>query len=247
MAQNFSSLVPRQKWFFERRNMKVGDVVLIQYVGKCRPATYRLGVVVGVEVDADGLVRTVTVEYSLLSELALEDRTSYKGVTKKRLRVPVQRLVLILPVEESGQVLPGVQAGDDPAPLDEVVKMSVDYSVVWNEVEKKYESVGRKIRSQRQVGDSPGQSEHVRVNVQGLDGGAAQVAEEVTGGVLQERLRVEVDDAQEAREVYEMSEDFEHYSVLMSTISCEDFEKRIYEEKSKTLNWEIVDEDEELK
>ena len=70
MSQNFTSLVPRQKWFYEKRNMKVGDVVLIQYVGKCRPATYRLGVVIEVEVDADGLVRTVTVEYSLLSELS---------------------------------------------------------------------------------------------------------------------------------------------------------------------------------
>ena len=64
MAQNFTSLVPRQKWFYERRNMQIGDVVLIQYEGKCKPATYRLGIVIGVEVDADGLVRTVLVEYS---------------------------------------------------------------------------------------------------------------------------------------------------------------------------------------
>ena len=64
MAQNFSSLVPRQKWVFERRNMTIGDVVLIQYTGKCRPATYRLGVVVDVEVDGDGRVRTVSVDFS---------------------------------------------------------------------------------------------------------------------------------------------------------------------------------------
>ena len=74
MAQNFSSLVPRQKWQFEKRNMCVGDVVLLSYVGKCRPATYRLGVVVAVVVDDDHLVRTVTVEYSLLSELPVADR-----------------------------------------------------------------------------------------------------------------------------------------------------------------------------
>ena len=39
MAQNFTSLVPRQKWFLEKRNMRVGDVVLTQYEGKCKPAT----------------------------------------------------------------------------------------------------------------------------------------------------------------------------------------------------------------
>ena len=64
-----SALLPRQKWFHEQRNVRVGDVVLVQYEGKCRPATYRLAVVIDVEVDADGLVRTVSVEYSLLSEL----------------------------------------------------------------------------------------------------------------------------------------------------------------------------------
>ena len=40
--------------------------------------------------DKDGCVRNAIVEYSL----------AYKGITKKKLRVCVQRLVLILPVEE---------------------------------------------------------------------------------------------------------------------------------------------------
>ena len=35
---------------------------LLQYESKCRPATYRLAVVVEVEVDDDELVRTVCVE-----------------------------------------------------------------------------------------------------------------------------------------------------------------------------------------
>ena len=38
--------------------------------------------------------------YSLLAELRPADRLKYKGVTRKQLRFPVQRLVLILPVEE---------------------------------------------------------------------------------------------------------------------------------------------------
>ena len=100
--QNFTSLIPTQRWQQERRNMRVGDVVLVQYTSKSSPGTYRLARVKKVEVDeVDGLVHTCTVVYSLLAELRSEDRTKYKGVTKKELRVPVQRLVLILPVEEA--------------------------------------------------------------------------------------------------------------------------------------------------
>ena len=119
-VQNFSSLVPRQKWFMEKRNVKVGDVVLIKYEGKCKPGTYRLGVVREVEECSDGLVRTVLVEYSLLGEVPAEDRHLYTGVTKKKISLPVQRLVLVLPVEEQF-LLPGGPAGGDPAPHDEVV------------------------------------------------------------------------------------------------------------------------------
>ena len=53
-----------------------------------------------VEVDVDDLVRTCIIIYSLIAELREEERAKYKGVTKKELRVPVHRLVLILPVEE---------------------------------------------------------------------------------------------------------------------------------------------------
>ena len=235
MAQNFSSLVPRQKWVFERRNMKIGDVVLIQYTGKCRPATYRLGVVVDVEVDGDGLVRTVSVEYSLLAELTWEDRASYKGVTKKRLRLPVQRLVLILPVEESGQVLPGGQAGDNPAPHDEVAQGVVNYGVVWNEVEKKYqwnaewivrkqEALARKAHG-GVVGDQvqPGVEGAVRGQDQvvgGTSGGACQVVEQLGGG---------------HREC-EFQEELRACAAIKGKVSCKDFERGIYEEMCKTLD-----------
>lgn len=120
MSQNFSSLVPRQKWFSARRNMCVGDIVLIQYEGKSKPGSYRLGVVIAVEKDPDGLVRTVSVEYSLLSELPAGDRLLYKGVTKKRIRAPVQRLVLILPVEERNLDC-GVDGGQDCLPGGQAV------------------------------------------------------------------------------------------------------------------------------
>ena len=101
-VQNFTSLVPTQRWQRERRNICVGDVVLVHYTSKSFPGTYRLARVKQVEVDeVDGLVHTCTVVYSLLAELKPKDRAEYKGITKKELRVPVQRLVLILPIEEA--------------------------------------------------------------------------------------------------------------------------------------------------
>ena len=101
-VQNFTSLVPTQRWHQEKRNIRVGDVVLVQYTSISSPGTYRLARVVKVEVDeVDGLVHTCTVMYSLIAELGEKERAKYKGVTRKLLRVPVQRLVMILPVEEA--------------------------------------------------------------------------------------------------------------------------------------------------
>ena len=153
MAQHFSSLIPRQKWQFEQRNMRIGDVVLINYVGKCRPASYRLSVVVSVVVDDDKLVRTVTVEYSLLSELPVADRLAYKGVTKKRINVPVQRLCLILPVEEYEEISSsGGQAGTDPpmrvSEQQEIVDQIVGVDVVGEESDFNM-NVGRVTKSRR--------------------------------------------------------------------------------------------------
>ena len=117
--QNFSSLIPRQKWFEERRNMAVNDVVLISYEGKCKPGSFRLGVIRQVTVDPDGLVRTVEVEYSLLGDVPVSERYKYEGITKKKITVPVQRLVLILSAEEQND-LPGGQTCKSAVPLDEV-------------------------------------------------------------------------------------------------------------------------------
>ena len=113
-VQNFSSLVPTQKWQLERRNIRVGDIVLVQYSAKSSPGTYRLARVKEVEVDnVDGLVHTCTVVYSLLAELSYADRAKYKGITRKELRVPVQRLVLILPVEEAEVRTAAAREDDD--------------------------------------------------------------------------------------------------------------------------------------
>ena len=99
-VQYFDSLIPTRKWIETRRNMSVGDVVLIQYSSKSAPGTYRLGRVTDIEVDDDGLVRTCTVKYNLTKHANNTASRSTEDVVRKEVRVPVQRLVLILPVEE---------------------------------------------------------------------------------------------------------------------------------------------------
>ena len=99
-VQYFDSLVPTQKWHNAKRNMCVGDIVLIEYKTKSFPGTYRLGRVKAVVVDADNLVRTCTVVYKLIRSTSATLRDIRKDITTKEAQLPVQRLILILPVEE---------------------------------------------------------------------------------------------------------------------------------------------------
>ena len=99
-VQYFHSLLPTRKWLDKKRNMMVGDVVLIEYSSKSAPGTYRLGRVKNVEIDEDNLVRTCTVSYKLIKPVTDKNKNSVQDVVPKDVRVPVQRLVLILPVEE---------------------------------------------------------------------------------------------------------------------------------------------------
>ena len=99
-VQDFHTLVPTYKWQEPQRNIASGDVVLIKYATKSKSGEYRLGRVVSVEVDPDQLVRTCLVRYSLVQHMSGKDRLSYKGLTVKYIRVAIQRLLIILPVEE---------------------------------------------------------------------------------------------------------------------------------------------------
>ena len=100
-VQYFASLVPTQKWLKAERNMRVDDIVLIEYKNKSFPGTYRLGRVKDVEIDSnDGLVRNCTVVYKLVKPSSKNPRNIFKDITTKEVRVPVQRLVLIIPFEE---------------------------------------------------------------------------------------------------------------------------------------------------
>ena len=60
-----------------------------------------MGRVSAVEIDEiDKLVRTCTVVYKLIKPITDANKASVSDVVTKQIRVPVQRLVLILPVEE---------------------------------------------------------------------------------------------------------------------------------------------------
>ena len=90
-------LVHRPIWHKKGRNLLVGDVVMISEATKVK-AKYRLGVVDETKLSKDGNVRSVTVRYVLVS-----DKDNIRVVRVQR---SVQRLSLILPVEEqSGSVV----------------------------------------------------------------------------------------------------------------------------------------------
>ena len=78
------------------QNLKVGDIVLFGADNKVGKGEYRLARVCDVNLDADGLVRDATVEF--------RPRRGPRGLlyTSKNLekkKLPVQRLVLIQPIE----------------------------------------------------------------------------------------------------------------------------------------------------
>ena len=78
------------------QNLKVGDIVLFGADNKVGKGDYRLARVCDVNLDDDGLARDVMVEF--------RPRRGAKGLpytTKnlERKKLPVQRLVLIQPIE----------------------------------------------------------------------------------------------------------------------------------------------------
>ena len=93
------ALVVRQKWHQVSRNVRIGDVVLICESSPIK-AKYKLGIVDAVHLSVDGHVRSATVRYVLLQKNN-KGEDMVRNITVKR---SVQRLALILPVEE--QVTP---------------------------------------------------------------------------------------------------------------------------------------------
>ena len=82
------SLVPSYKWLQRHRDVKVGDICLIQYKKDVR-ATYRLGKVVEVQLGVDGHVRKVMLQYKLPNE------KMHRFVDR-----PIHGIAVVVPIEE---------------------------------------------------------------------------------------------------------------------------------------------------
>ena len=93
------SLVVRQKWHESSRNLRDGDVVMIVEPTKLK-AKYKMGIIEDVKVSRDGKVRSAVVRYNNIQTLDNSQRVTPVRVTRS-----VQRLVLILPVEEQSTLL----------------------------------------------------------------------------------------------------------------------------------------------
>ena len=93
-------LVYRQKWHQKGRNLRKGDLVMICEPSKVK-AKYKLGIVDSVKTSSDGFVRSVTVKYVIIHSIPHGgDKTQVIYVKRS-----VQRLALILPVEEQSTQL----------------------------------------------------------------------------------------------------------------------------------------------
>jgi hypothetical protein len=89
-------LVVRQKWHSKDRNTAVGDLVMICESSKIK-AKYKLAVVDEVKKDNNGVVRSATVRYCTVEKNPRGDNV----VTTTRVKRAVQRLVLVMPTEET--------------------------------------------------------------------------------------------------------------------------------------------------
>ena len=84
----------RQKWHTIRRNVRVGDIVLIQDSNIVRDA-WKLTQVVKAEQGCDGNVRDVTLRYKII-----KDGKGYDVSKDKLMCRSVHRLIVFLSIEE---------------------------------------------------------------------------------------------------------------------------------------------------
>jgi hypothetical protein len=108
IEETFPEKLKQSKWKRERRDLKVGDVVL-RKDETAAGQTYKYAKVIKVHTSTDGKVRAADIEYKLPGE-------SVFRVTTR----PIHKLVLVVPIEEQTSVADQVEAeADRPAPLAE--------------------------------------------------------------------------------------------------------------------------------
>ena len=97
----FPSLLIKQKWHTCKRDVKVGDIVLIQDSNQVR-GKWKLGRVVTANPGKDGKVRKVEIQHK--NPVLNEKVQIYKGRGYVTVERPVQRLVVIVPVDEEDEL-----------------------------------------------------------------------------------------------------------------------------------------------
>ena len=95
----FPLFCPRKKWTVEHRNLAVGDIVLLKYEQQLGKDKYRVAKVVSIHPDVHNKVRTVTIALRNLKKSRKEGPTQFRA-PQIEMTVGVQRLVVLLPVEE---------------------------------------------------------------------------------------------------------------------------------------------------
>ena len=88
------SLIVRQKWHFERRNLCVGDIVIFQDSNLIKNY-WKSGEIVIAEKSKDGKIRNVSIRYKPKKE-----GINYKGQKDMIITRSAHKVVVILPVEE---------------------------------------------------------------------------------------------------------------------------------------------------
>ena len=89
--------VIRQKWHQSQRNLAPGDIVVVHDTGLIK-GKYKLAIVSQIKTSSDGLVRSCQVQYRIPN--VKDAGTEYSGGKLITISRSVQRLTLILPVEE---------------------------------------------------------------------------------------------------------------------------------------------------
>ena len=83
----------------DKRNLEVGDIMLLKYEKALGSSKYRLARISQVHPDKHGKVRTVTIRLRNLRKARAESATNNRAGTTEMI-VAVQRLVVILPIGE---------------------------------------------------------------------------------------------------------------------------------------------------
>ena len=94
--------VIRQRWHETGRSLQIGDIILIHESSPFK-GRYVLGIVESVKVSQDGLVRSCVVGYRIPS--SRDSIVKYSGGKKVTVTRSVQRLTLLLPIEEQSEIL----------------------------------------------------------------------------------------------------------------------------------------------